>query len=290
MATALDVFVKLETTTSESSEKVSASLEASWSGFGVKVGAGFTFSQTLEETLEHNSVSVTSKAYGVERDWIPNANVDNLDEIVEEYNSVSNEGSGTALTLSRYDDHPDYIEIELECGSTFESLEHDEYLAEKYVDVAVEAKLFAEELLTKPYTSCGVDLAQDALTLYADLVETPEEDYSIAGFFDGYSALYEIKTQWDADRDTCSDNAENTSLEPTPSPTPNPSMKPTPTPSVKPDDMVTLYEHGGFSGEAWTITDLGTTSLTLFNDKTSSIRVFDGYMVTVCEHGGWGGG
>jgi len=165
MATALDVFVKLETSTSESSEKVSASLEASWSGFGVKVGAGMTFSQTLEETLEHNSVSVTSKAYGVERDWIPNANVDNLDEIVEEYNSVSNEGSGIALTLSRYDDHPDYIEIEMECGSTFESLEHDEYLAEKYVDVAVEAKLFAEELLSMPYTSCGIDLAQAALTL-----------------------------------------------------------------------------------------------------------------------------
>lgn len=208
-ATALDIYIKVNTETTDESKKVSHALEAGWSGFGFHVGGGFSFANALREAYSTHKMKVTATASGVDRDWIPRPTIDNLDQVIKEYEEVSARGSGIALTLSRYDDHPDYIKIKNECGHTFDSAEREEYWEDKYVDVAVEARLLAEEALNGNLDECGQEVALKGFSLLDELVETPEDQLNAQGYFAALGKLNKLHDQW---TETCDKGPEQLKL------------------------------------------------------------------------------
>jgi hypothetical protein len=81
---------------------------------------------------------------------------------------------------------------------------------------------------------------------------------------------------------------------PPPPPPPDPPPPPPPDPPAPPPDCsgaVVLYEHAYYQGQCWSfpvgqIVYVGDAA----NDRASSIRVADGYVATLYEHGYFGGG
>lgn len=195
-ATALDVFVRVSTETTASDQKVSGSLEASWSGVGKSVSGGATFSNQLKSEHSNSEFVVEASAYGVATNWLPDiSSVDELDKIVNEYEAVSASGAGIALKLQRYNDLPDYIALRRSCGGDHvASQERDVTIEDMYASAAVTAKLLYDEI-SDGCPNDGADaVEQDAWELYGRMLDTKEDEFTEAG---GSQAKDEADELWE---------------------------------------------------------------------------------------------
>lgn len=110
MGSSLVIEVNSKTATTDTSSAVSASVEASWSGFGASVsgGAGFSSALSQSSTLSSSTVVVTmsgqDRGAGVSSLSIKDAN----DQIIN-FAKYAKHGTGLATVLKRFDRHRDYI-------------------------------------------------------------------------------------------------------------------------------------------------------------------------------------
>jgi len=201
-AIALDIWIKIKTSTSSSDQKVTASIEGAWNGFGKSVSGSATFAHELHAESSYSNVEVRSKAYGVDNTWFPNADLENVDDVINEFKTMSG-GSGIAHILYRYDDHPDFQRIVKECGSTVDSLQADVYWMEMITDAAVTARLMAEQMMDGTYEECRYQLGIDAYTVYDTITQIPVDQIGLDKFVESERTIFELKEKWNQDDNSC---------------------------------------------------------------------------------------
>jgi len=209
MGTALDIFIKLTTSTSSTSSKVSAELEASFNGWGVGVTGSASFSQELNKTASREDFSVVAKSYGTKNGWIPNIgpnDLDRLDKFIDEYQQQM-EAAGIAFRMQRYSDLDEYHAIQTACGTTLASFEVNEYFENRLVEVAVEAKLLAAEaderydVTSEP---CTLTVMTAFYAIVEDLLNTPKEQINVQRYNTYKGKLSDLKKRWDSETGKCS--------------------------------------------------------------------------------------
>ena len=78
---------------------MSASVEASWNGFGASVAGSASFSEQM--TAKHGVASQRTRAfaYGMDKNFILNPDINALGKIVDDFHTHSNTGAGISLVM-----------------------------------------------------------------------------------------------------------------------------------------------------------------------------------------------
>merc|ERR1719356_1141714 len=119
---------------------------------------------------------------------------------------TSANGAGISLHLDRYDDHPDYLRIKQECGGNDSELLREEQYIALISDVAIEAKLIAEEITEKVATQfeqCLFDLGMEFRDLHDELVALPEDQANAERWATSFMDLNALKAKWNSEINFC---------------------------------------------------------------------------------------
>jgi len=147
-----------------------AGLEAQWERYGTEAGSGAAFKQSLQAAgeLSHRNVRVT--ASGMDSKFNLNPSLNDLDAIIDSYNKRSNQGIPVISVLRSYQSHPDFLAAKQKCSTQLEVVPGYDGLRDKLASVAVQSRLFYEEVLHRTPNVCARSLADKAKKLYTRLL------------------------------------------------------------------------------------------------------------------------
>lgn len=211
LGSTLDIYISMKTKTTNSDEKISASLEVAWQDAGNSAGGSASFAQDVSSNNTFSGLNCYGKTTGVTAGFLPDARLDNFQDVIDQYKKASI-GGATALLLRKFADHPDYIAGQTLCRDNTPTFNISEYYMSSITNRVVDMMLMRKDMTTRHSdgpSTCVEGLIKEAGDYIDKWSKITYLDADSESDLEALQELSAIKDKWDPVENICKKNVLN---------------------------------------------------------------------------------